>query len=67
MARTRSNFRQSDATRAMRAAVSAGLKVQRVDFHRDGRISIIAGGAETATTDDLDRELAEFEARDGKG
>ena len=45
MARAPSIFRQSDITRAIRAARAAGVENVRVDISRDGTtISIIVGG-----------------------
>jgi hypothetical protein len=51
-------------TRAVKAVAKAGLSVVRVEIALDGKI-VIATGTEAAVqqTDDLDRELAEFEAR----
>jgi hypothetical protein len=68
MARGPSTFRQQDVTRAVRATVAAGIEVQRVEIASDGRIIIVAGSPVASTSpcgDDLDRELAEFEARHG--
>jgi len=67
MARGRCSFRQGDATRAARAALAAGLNVQRIEIDRDGRITVVTGKpaeGENASAD-LDRELAEFNARHG--
>lgn len=36
-------FRQTDVTKAIKAAVSAGLSVQRVEIDRDGKIVMIFG------------------------
>lgn len=56
-------FKQCDLTRAVKALAKAGLSVARVEIAPDGKI-VIATGAEAALpSDDLDRELAEFEAR----
>ncbi len=64
--RTRSacKFKQCDVTRAVKAVAKAGLSVARVEIAPDGKI-VIGTGADAAVqqTDDLDRELAEFEAR----
>jgi hypothetical protein len=43
MARARCTFRQSDATRAARAVIAAGLHVQRVEIDRDGKIVVVTG------------------------
>lgn len=41
MARGRCTFRQQDATRAARAALAAGLEVQRIEIDRDGKIVVV--------------------------
>jgi hypothetical protein len=66
MARARSTFRQSDITRAFRAARAAGVENVRIEIAKDGRLVIIATAAQPAVQDDLDRELEEFRARHGK-
>jgi len=50
MARRPSNFRQQDATRAARAAIAAGLEVQRIEISPDGRIVVVIGGPQTTET-----------------
>ena len=63
----RLSFKQRDATRLARAAMAAGLVVHRMET-KDGRVIIVTRGeGSTAPIDELDRELAEFEARHGKG
>ena len=61
MARRTVSFRQSDLTRAIRAATKAGIKVARVDITLGGQISVFA---ETApgidTSDAVDKELEAF-------
>jgi hypothetical protein len=66
MARKPCAFRQSDVTRAVRAAEAAGQKVARIEIDKDGKIVIVIGPAEQQGND-LDSELAAFEARHGKG
>lgn len=68
MARGKPLFSQRDATRAAKAVVAAGLAVSRIEFGRDGRIIVVvgsAGGEDRLSSDALDRELADFEARHG--
>jgi hypothetical protein len=43
MSRARQHFRQTDVTKAIKAAVAAGLPVARVEVSPEGRIVIIAG------------------------
>jgi hypothetical protein len=66
MARAPSTFRQSDITKAIRAARKAGVENVRVEIAKDGRIVIVTGGAQPAVQDDLDRELEQFCARHGQ-
>ena len=63
MTRAPATFRQSDITRAIRAARKAGVENLRVEIAKDGRIVIVTGGAQPAVQDDLDRELEQFCAR----
>ena len=61
-------FKPTELKQALLAAVSVGLVVQRYEIGKDGRIVVVtACGASAAPVDDLDSELAEFEARHGKG
>jgi hypothetical protein len=55
-------FKQCDVTRAVRAVTKAGLEIASVKITSDGSIIISARGA-SEPTNDLDRELAEFEVR----
>jgi hypothetical protein len=48
MARTPSNFRQQDVTRAVKAVTAAGVHIVRIEIDKTGKISII-------TTDAADR------------
>jgi hypothetical protein len=66
MSRAPATFRQSDITKAIRAARKAGVENVRVEIAKDGRIVIVTGGAEPAVQDDLDRELEQFCARHGQ-
>jgi hypothetical protein len=67
MGRAPSTFRQQDVTRAVKAVAAAGVDIARVEIGRDGRIVVVAQQSATSQQDDLDRELAEFEARRGQG
>jgi hypothetical protein len=73
MSRGPHNIRQTDVEKAIKAAIKAGATDWRVEIV-DGKIMISAGGKPDDTAsrepppdDDLDRELAEFEARHGEG
>jgi hypothetical protein len=64
-----SNFKKTDVTRAVRAVLAAGVAVARVEFNKNG-FSVMPAmpeGQAAAPSDDLDRELADFEARHGQG
>jgi hypothetical protein len=63
--RTRSvcKFKQCDVTRAVKAVSKAGVAVAQIEIAPDGRIIILTNTAATVKSDDLDRELADFEAR----
>ena len=64
MPRGGAKFRQSDVTRALRAALAAGMDIARLEIDNTGKIVIVPTAAPAAgPTEDLDRELAEFEAR----
>jgi hypothetical protein len=56
-------FKQCDVTRAVKAVAKAGVAVARVEIAPDGKIIISTNMAAGTQNDDLDRELAEFEAR----
>ncbi len=56
------NFKQCDVTRAVKAVQKAGLSIARVEIALDGKIVIGTEAEETTPDNDLDRELAEFEA-----
>ena len=64
-------FRQQDLTKAIRGATKAGVDIARIEIAQDGRIVLVVGNSQEQTIvtpqDDLDRELAEFEARHGEG
>lgn len=67
--RARATFRQRDISRAVRAVLGTGVGVARVEVGTDGKITILTGNPideqSTSGQNDLDRELAEFEARHG--
>lgn len=65
------SVRQADITKAIRGATAAGKNVASAEIDPEtGRIILVFGGGErvpTAPADDLDTELADFEARHGEG
>lgn len=63
--RRSASFRQADVTRAVKAVVAAGVEIQRVEIDSTGKIVIVTGkpAQQAGLPDELDRELAEFEAR----
>jgi hypothetical protein len=65
MARAPTTFRQRDVTAAIKAASAAGLLVARVEIDKSGKIVIVTGAQQEqiTTQSELDRELAEFEAK----
>ena len=70
MSRAAQTFKQGNLTKAIKAVEKAGLKVQRAEVRQDGSIILDFNGtpiAMSGTVDDLDSELAEFEARHGQG
>lgn len=52
MARGKLTFRQSDLTRALKAARAAGVEVARVEVDATGKITIVTGKAPETAGDD---------------
>jgi hypothetical protein len=65
MSRARCTFKQTDATKAVRAVLAAGVEVSRVEF-LDGKIIVVTGKQSGTVQSELDREFKEFEARHGQ-
>ena len=61
--------RQAEIVRALRAAKEAGLEVARFEVDQSGKVVVFttSGGRLSSDQQDLDHELAEFEARHGDG
>jgi hypothetical protein len=73
MSRGAQTFTQGDITKVVKGVTNAGVPVARVEYEiaSDKRKIIVFTGEREAVialapTDDLDRELAEFEARHGR-
>jgi hypothetical protein len=65
-ARTQRRPKKPDLQSTLKKVVGAGLTVSRIEVDRDGK-QIIHMMADARPVDDLDRELAEFEQRNGQG
>lgn len=64
MPRSDTRIRKGDVERAIAGARAGGLCIEKVEIDaRNQRIIIITGEASTRTNDELDAELAAFEAR----
>lgn len=64
MPRRPCTFKESDVRRAIRATMAAGVIVARVEIDKDGKIVLFTTAEKPLeSTDELDAELAEFEAR----
>jgi len=48
MARGELTFRQTDVTRALKAAKQAGVEIARIEISKDGKIVLVVGAPETA-------------------
>jgi hypothetical protein len=59
MTTRRSAFRQPDATKALKAAVAAGLKPSGYTINPDGSIHVDFGEAQAGSKNPLDRLLAQ--------
>jgi hypothetical protein len=56
-------FKQADVSRALRGAVSAGLKPARAEIDASGRIIIVFGEANAEPVTDFDDWKAKRDAR----
>jgi hypothetical protein len=67
MSRVRPKITQAFVKRSLRGAAEAGIDINkvRVEIAGDGKIILVPSSAVSAH-DDLDQELAEFEARHGE-
>ena len=66
MPRAPSTFKESDATRLVRAVRKAGCKVFAVSADTTGKIVVTTEAPDQDVRNDLDQELIEFEARHGE-
>jgi hypothetical protein len=51
MSRGRVNFKETDLARALRGTARAGLRPERVEIDRDGRIVVFVGKPEEQDTE----------------
>jgi hypothetical protein len=49
VSRSQQTFKQTDVTKALRAAVKAGIAVQRVEIDKNGKIVIVTGTPDGGT------------------
>ena len=66
MARGKCAFRQSDLTRAFKAARAAGVVVARYEIAKDGRIIVVPVGAESVCHGG-DKEVEKWLAKHAHG
>ena len=60
-------IKSSVIKRAVNGVLQSGLAIKEIKFEKGGHLSVIPGKADApAGTDNLDRELEEFEARHGE-
>ena len=52
MSRGQQTFKQRDVTKAIKAAVKAGIDVERVEIDKNGKIVIVTAKAEDAVNGD---------------
>jgi hypothetical protein len=50
MSKGQHTFKQGDVTKALKGAVNAGLRVQRVEIDRQGKIVLVTSGTPSAAT-----------------
>jgi hypothetical protein len=64
----RVSFKFTDVARALKAANAADLPIERLEIYPDGRLVLWRsnGPVPVSSSDDLDRELEEFEACHGQ-
>jgi hypothetical protein len=68
--RAPSTFRQADLVKALKAAAAAGLNVAGYKIDPQGKIEVVVDkpiGTPAPADGELDRELADWEARHGEG
>ena len=59
MANRTASFRQSDLSRALKAAVSAGVEVGRIEIDPSGKIVIVSARQDAQPKNDLDKWLSD--------
>jgi hypothetical protein len=66
MSKSAWSFKPRELKRALLATVDAGLVVHSVEFGKDLCRIVTVAEAPSSSVDDLDQELAKFEARNGQ-
>jgi hypothetical protein len=61
MSRAPSNFRQADVTKALKAAVAAGLQVVGYKIDSQGKIEVVIGKSEAQDSEPKAREGNEWD------
>ncbi|MET4788281.1 hypothetical protein ABIF64_000459 [Bradyrhizobium japonicum] len=67
MSRATQRFRQTDVTKAVKAAMAAGLAVARVEVSPEGSIIVIAGPTEPEQSSAFLTPLEKWRAERGQG
>ncbi len=67
MSKGPSTFKQTDVSRLYKAAIAGGMPDPQIELDQKHKKIIVRSGAPAENGNDLDRELADFQARHGEG